>query len=143
MNTALLILFKFFDGTSVTPPAVITPTATLGGGWNGRKDWKRLGADELKRVLSELGELPETAAKVAQIKAEHAQRPQTRRRGEPFVAQELQVDYAAIARDIEAVQWLLDAYEALRAQREQERLIQAGMYLRLLDDDEDAFMLLM
>ena len=145
MNAALLILFGFFDGTS----APAAPQATrldddAGSGWRKhRKDWKKLQKQELKRLLEEVGEVPEKAKQVAAIKAQHQKPRAPRKPGVPFVYQEPQTDYAALTADIQAVQFLLDAFADLERARERELLIQLGIERRLLDDDEDAFMLLM
>ena len=139
MNAALLILFKFFDG-----PASERLNDDAGSGWRKhRKDWKKLRAKELKRLLEEVGEVPEKAKQVAAIKAQHQKPKAPRKPGVPFVYQEPQTDYAALAADIQAVQFLLDAFADLERARERELLIQIGIERRLLEDDEDAFMLLM
>jgi hypothetical protein len=125
--------------SGVTPPVtpVITPPQPiLGSGGGKRRDWKAAEATELRRILDELGEEPETAAQAAQIKAEFTETPKaTKARPNP----EPRFDAQALAQDMAAVQWLLDAYAAL----ENQRRLDMEAHAFLLMQDEDAFMLLM
>ena len=137
-----LILFGFFDGEGGTPPAVdttVTPIAGSGGGHQQsyvhpyqvpQRDWKGDKERELRRLLEVLGEEPETAVKVAAIKAEHSNPPKGKRKAPTL-------DIRALLADMQAMQWLLNAYAAF----EERRALEARLLLEI--EEEDAFLLLM
>lgn len=109
MNTALLILFKFFDGTStpVTPPVVVIDQA-VGGFWP--RDWKIKDAEEAIQIIEAQG----TEAQ-----------------------QERAVDVAPLIAKLEHAKGLLDATQKRRARAEAKWALAIANQIRQERDDED------
>lgn len=133
------LYFFFFSGAA---PAVNPATAIEGAG-SGRKrskeELKKLRASEIRRILDVLGELPETAAQVARIKAEHTVAKAVKRQGRPILLPVL--DIQEIARDLQTLQWVIDAYDAHQDRLRLEQQLSARFLMEM--EEEDAFLLLM
>ena len=130
---------------SWTTTATVNPATVIEGAGSGRrrtdKELKQLRAKEIRRLLETLGEYPETAQKAAAVKAEFTERKEVIRRGKPVFTDVL--DVRALAADLDALQWVVRAYDELQARLLQDQILDVEARLLFEMEEEDAFMLLM
>ena len=129
---------------TTTTTSSAEPIEGSGGGYHFHPrqkalDWRVRDKNEIARILRELGENPETAERVAEIKAEHA-KPLTKAEAKkpPEKRKPPQFDIARLMADMADTAWLIQQYDALV-----KRQLLDAMRRQQQNDDYTAILLLM